>query len=324
MKLKKYAHTHLSILDVRKTKKIVWVLITISMYAYVFFIPNISKVLSHGILAVRNQEGTFYESSIFSKVAILGAFSSPYCVFFFYYILSTEGLTRTAKLLLISSFSFILYTLNVGGRDGIIIWLFSFVGGYCLFNSYLSSSVRKYIHRVGTFFLLITIPVLMFITIARFSVGDTGVVQSLFSYTGQPLPNLSYEIDLTDKIGKRSGEDRVPIALLQEKKVNRMDRIRELMEYGFKANQFKSYIGNFYPSYPIYVLFVFLIIIVIVFRYNFKVEKGIVRTSNLFIAYSWFMVPTVGMFYFYYNDLSGNVYLLIPFFVKLYYKISFK
>lgn len=102
---------------------------------------------------------------------------------------------------------------------------------------------------------IVVVPVLVFITTSRFSgnSNDNSEIESVLSYAGQSLPNLSYTIDLTNKLGFRSGDGQIPIALLQpltgKSDENRHEKIGDLMTYGFKSNQFKSYVGYFYPAY---------------------------------------------------------------------------
>ncbi len=311
---------------------IVVFLIVISLYSCVFFTRNLLTVFSYGIDTVRTKEMVFYQSSIFSKIAIVGAFCSCITVFMFFYTLIQYGMNRTAKLLLFSSFSFILYTLNAAGRDGMVIWALSFVASYCLFYPYLSIALRSKIIKLTKLSVIIILPIFIAFTMARFSKGGeiSKGVESIFSYIGQPLANLSYEIDFTEKIGIRSGDGYYPVEIAQmvfsDKGVpplSRMDRIRSSMELGFRSNQFSSYIGGFYPGYPIYVLFFFVLICFLIFSL-LNVKDGYVKTSTLLISFSWYMILVVGIFYFYYSELSGNVYLLIPFLFSVLLKLKAK
>lgn len=104
-------------------------MIGLSLYSIVFFSINLPKVFALDVKAVRDGHVIFYESSIYSKLAILGAFSSVFCIYFYYYLSILDTLPRIRKLLLFSSISFVLYTLNVAGRDGIVIWGLSFMAG---------------------------------------------------------------------------------------------------------------------------------------------------------------------------------------------------
>lgn len=307
----------------RKLKIVLWGLIGISMYAFVFFALNIPKVFALDIQDVRYGQIIFYESTIFSKIAVLGAFCSVYCIYIYFYCAATNSFPKARKYLLLSSTSFIIYTLNVAGRDGIVIWLLSYIAGYFFFHRYLPVKQIKVTKSVLGAVLIITLPVLIFITSSRFSDSSdkSSGFDSVLSYAGQALPNMSYAIDLTNKIHRRSGDGIFPIALIREITVGNENRFVQMEEdalYGFRSNQFPSYVGFFYPSYPFYVLLIFVILFNIVVVTSGKISRQKFDSVSFLPAYTWSMIPIVGIFYFYYGELIGNVFLILPFFIKMY------
>jgi hypothetical protein len=318
-------NTVLSSISYVRYKVVTNYLIIIGFYSLLFFIKNIAEVIAYGFMEVHQGGLIFYESSLFSKFAVLGAFSSSISIFFFFYTTIKFGYNKRGILLLISSFSFVLYTLNVAGRDGIAIWILSFISLYCLFHQFMAMNLRVKINQFFKYALIPLILVFFIITFSRFAVnkGLSEAMESIYSYIGQPLANLSYSIDYANKQGVRSGEERYPIELLSyifggniDKDVSRMDVIRDLLASGFRANQFHSYIGDFYPAFPIYVLGVFIIICFSVYSIK-KIQNNVVKSSNLLICFAWYMILVVGVFYFYYSEIAGNAFLLLPFIIKL-------
>lgn len=302
-------------------------LIILGVYSLSFFVINIPKVIAYGFSNMRVDMFVFYKSSFFSKIAILGAFSSSTMLFMYFYSLIVYGRTIRANLLLLSSFSFIFYTLNVAGRDGIVIWFLSFLSIYFLFCPFMSSFLRIRILSVLKKVGVVIIPLLLIITIARFSISNDkfAVLESLFSYIGQPLANLSYNIDLTNILGVRSGKGEYPLEILNmifnvdDGGLSRIQKIEEKLLLGFRANQFSSYIGGFYPAYPLIYLFVFLIILYFVIN---KFNK--MTILGMLIGFSWSMIIIVGVFYFYYSQFSGNIYLILPFLYSIILKVKVK
>lgn len=301
------------------------VLVLISIYAFGFFVVNLPKVFAANIVALRDERIVFYSSSIFSKVACLGAFSSVFCIYFYFYYKIKGNEKKLQKWLLISSTSFIVYTLNVAGRDGIVIWALSYLAGVFLFHRYLQAHDVKKIFKLFVFVMLMTLPLLWAITKTRFSSDSSkdSAIESVFSYAGQALPNYTYTIDLTKKIGHRAGEGENPIALLRlltGTETNRFERMDESAQYGFKSNQFSSYIVAFYPSYPFYFLLLFILVMVMIVSSSTKRTHGNFKFEDFIPAFTWYMIPIVGIFYFYYGELIGNVFLLMPFLIKFYLK----
>ena len=308
-----------------KFKIVVYSLIILSLYSIAFFVVNLPKVFALDVKEIREGQIIFYESSIFSKVAVLGAFSSVFCIFFYFYLSALNYNRKICTLLLISSLSFIVYTLNVAGRDGIVIWGFSFLAGFFLFHKYLNKRIIKLIKKGAVLMTIITLPLLIYITGSRFSDSSNSLAgfDSVLSYAGQSLPNLSYEIDLVEKIHRRSGDGTFPIALVRSivgSDENRFDRMDDAAIYGFRSNQFSSYVSFFYPSYSILFLIFFIILFNVIIRSSVKVRQSQFNPIDFIVGYTWYMIPIVGIFYFYYGELIGNVFLLLPFLIRFYLK----
>ncbi len=316
---------HFKELNPVKLKKIAKILIVISIFAICFFGINLPKVFASNIVELRDERIVFYSSSIFSKIACLGAFSSVFCLYIYFYYSALQIENKLSRWLLFSSTSFIFYTLNVAGRDGIVIWALSFLAGVFVFYRFLDRKQLKTISKVFTLVLIFIIPVLWMITSTRFSDSSrkSSGIESVFSYAGQSLPNLSYAIDHTHRIGIYSGEGIFPIALvrsLTDTDIDRFDRMELSADLGFRSNQFASYVSFFYPKYPIYILAIFISLFVLIIKGGTHSSYGKIDFAQFITVFTWCMIPIVGIFYFYYGELIGNVFLLLPFAIKKYLK----
>lgn len=96
-----------------------------------------------------------------------------------------------ALLLMISSFSFVIYILAYVGRDGVVYWLMTALMIFVIFQRHLDRVDRRRISLFGIFgAIMILIPFLM-ITVSRFFDADQGAVWSFFEYFGAQIHNFS-------------------------------------------------------------------------------------------------------------------------------------
>lgn len=297
----------------------------ICFFSILFFSQYIAQVFSNGIVETRNSKSTLYESGIPSKTAVMGAFLSPTALFFFFYNKIQKINFRKLNIALpICSLSFIFYTLNVAGRDGIVIWGLTFLALYTLFYKHLSDSDKKSINKIIFFAFILFIPILIFISTSRFEDSDHGTTISMLNYIGQGLDNLTYNIGVYKYREQSSGNllgtfpVLEPLASLFGYESNlatdTFGKMDVNLALGYRANQFSYFIGSIYPSnFSIYVLFAFIAIIIFVCKFSLILKNNVISTPHLLIAFTWYMIPIVGVFYFYYGSLIGNVFLLVPF-----------
>lgn len=302
------------------------------LYAIVFFASNIKSVLAISVVEVRSSQDAVYESSIYSKIAVLGAFLSPVALFLYFYNQVQLYLSKTQSLLLfVSSLSFVFYTLCVAGRDGIIIWIFTYISCICLFYHHINRDARRKIVRIIIGCTLLLAPIFMFISNERFSSSDSGVMVSMLDYLGKQLYILSEKIDTYLNTGIGNLFPTGHFYLLEKvlglfgyastSHENRFDNMDYLFNAGYEqANQFSYFVGSFYPANTnLLILITFIAICVLVYKLNLKILKGKISTSGLMCAFVWYMIPIVGVFYFYYGSLIGNVFLLMPFIIKIFF-----
>lgn len=306
-------------------------LIVVGLFSCAFFVKNIGAILSMNINDVRNDHITLYESSLFSKLAVLGAFCSPISLFIYFYNKTKNCILVskfTSLLLLFSSASFIFYTLNVAGRDGIVIWLFVYVSLFCLFYPYLNSKFRRNSLKLLIYACILVIPVFIFISNSRFSDTDDGTGMSIIYYMGHQLDTLTHNINVYESTGIRNANIfailELPyvilrgLGVLEESVVNTFDRMDENFLIGYRANEFSYFVGSFYPYQRFVVLVLFILCCYMVYSQNLQSRR--VSIANVLVAFVWYLIPIVGVFYFYYGSVVGNFFLIMVFVVKLYLK----
>jgi oligosaccharide repeat unit polymerase len=331
-------------LNKKRYKVLVFLIISISVYSIFFFGKNLFKVFNSDLSVLKDQvlrDGGFYKSSIFSKIAVFGAYLSPITLFFYFYALLVHEDYKLRILLLISSISFIFYTLNVGGRDGIIIWMLSYVALLCLFYPLLESKIIKNQKKFLLTSMMIFLPILLIISFARF--GDEGsddsnkkVFFSMLNYIGQQPYELSERLEQLSRIDEYNGEPRSIYPLLFNFKdaffgvvnssdVNNKEALRsDSLALGFNTWRFVYYIGDLLTELGMVGLIIVTLIIYFICSTNLKIINDSISISRLLISFAWYMIIIVGVFYFYYGQTVGNAYLITPFLIHFFLKAKLK
>ena len=338
-KFEKKITPNTKIIEIPKTKYkvLVFIVTAISAYSIIFFGKNIGQVFNSDLSVLREEiliHGGFYESSIFSKMAILGAYLSPISLFLYFYSLVVNEHYKFKILLLISSTSFIFYTLNVAGRDGIIIWGISYLALLGLFYPLLQQKVIKNQRKLILISLSIFLPIFLLISNARFGNdkyidSNKQVLYSIINYIGQQPFELSERIEQLQVINY-DGEPRSIYPLLinikdeffgqvnSEDVNNRLELRSNSLDLGLRTWRFVYYIGDILTELGMLGLIIFTAIIYFICSINLKIFNNTISISRLLISFSWYMIIIVGVFYFYYGQLIGNVFLVIPFLIHFY------
>lgn len=323
--------------DHRKNLIVMSFVVLIGLYSLLFFMNNLGSVFSSDLTTLRyviQEEGAFYESSIYSKVAVFGAYLSPLALFLFFYSCVTGFSRKYSFLLLLSSLSFILYTLNVAGRDGIVIWLLNYGALFCFF--YRISSNKLIRNQVVLLFSIsmFVVPVFLYISFQRFSSCggfDHKVLFSGVDYLGQQLYELSSRLDILSTVDYR-GEPRNIIPSFYSlweivcgevgSVVTRYDLRLDSMSVGLKTYRFTFFVGDIVTELGMLGVFLYTLIASSVFYSNLKIVNNCISLSRMILVFLWYMPIIVGVFYFYYGQLVGNVFLLFAFMVYLFYRIK--
>lgn len=343
-KFEKKITSEIKIIEIEKEryKVLVFLIVTISVYSIFFFGKNLSQVFNSDLSTLRNQiviDGGFYESSVFSKIAVFGAYLSPITLFLYFYTLAVDDNYKLRIGLLFSSTSFIFYTLNVAGRDGIIIWLITYLALLCLFYPLLEREIIKNQKKLILTGMMIFLPILLIISFARFARfevegsddSNKNVLFSMINYIGMQPFELSDRIEQLEIIDY-NGEPRSIYPLLfnirdaffgigNDSDINNRFELRSgSLDLGLKTQKFVYYIGDLISELGMSGLIIFTTIIYFICRINLKIIDGSVSISRLLISFTWYMIIIVGVFYFYYGQVVGNVFLLTPFLIHFYLK----
>jgi oligosaccharide repeat unit polymerase len=326
-------------LNEKRYEVLVIIMIIISFYSIAFFGQNISKVFNSDLSVLRNQifqNGGFYESSIFSKIAVLGAYLSPVSLFLYFYTLVINGNYKYKLLLLLSSTSFIFYTLNVAGRDGIIIWVLTYLALLCLFYPLLERKVIRNQRKLILISVGVLLPIILIISTARFGNSgynsDKDVFYSMLAYIGQQPFEFSDRIEQLQVINY-DGEPRLIYPLLINVKEaifglnssdigNRFDLRSDSINLGLKTQRFVYYIGDLFTELGMLGLIMVTCIMYYIYSINLRIIDDSISISRLLTSFSWYMIIIVGVFYFYYGQLIGNVFLLTPFLINYYLNVK--
>jgi oligosaccharide repeat unit polymerase len=343
-KFEKEITSEIKIIELEKERYefLVFFIVSISVYSIFFFGKNIFQVFNSDLSVLRNQimvDGGFYESSIFSKIAVFGAYLSPIALFLYFYTLAVHENYKLRMLLLLSSTSFIFYTLNVAGRDGIIIWVITYLALLCLFYPLLEREIIKNQKKLILTSMMIFLPILLIISFARFAQFDVegsddsnkNVLFSMINYIGMQPYELSDRIEQLEIIDY-NGEPRSIYPLLfnirdaffgvvNDSDINNRNELRsESLDLGLKTQKFVYYIGDLLSELGMLGLIIVTSIIYFICRINLKIIDSSISISRLLISFTWYMIIIVGVFYFYYGQVVGNVFLLTPFLIHFYLK----
>ena len=325
-----------------RCKVVIITLILISVYSIIFFGKNMIEVFNSDLSVLKDKvliDGGFYKSSIFSKIAVFGAYLSPITLFIYFYALVTHENIKFRVLLLLSSTSFIFYTLNVGGRDGISIWLLSYLALFGLFYPLLERKIIKNQRRLLLTSMVIFLPIFLLLSVARFgndgSDSNKNVVYSLLAYMGQQPFELSDRIQNLDGVNY-IGEPRSIYPLLfnirdtffgiaYSSDINNRNVLRsDSLALGLKTQQFVYYIGDILTELGMVGLITFTSILYFICSTNLKIINNSISISRMLISFSWYMIIIVGVFYFYYGQVVGNVFLIMPFLIYFYLNAELK
>lgn len=326
-------------LSEKKYKVLFFLIVSLSVYSIFFFGKNIFQVFNSDLSTLRNQiliDGSFYESSIFSKIAVFGAYLSPITLFLYFYTLAVYENYKLRILLFLSSTSFIFYALNVGGRDGIVIWLITYFALLCLFYPLLEREIIKNQKKLILIAIAILLPIFLLISTARFGSdisadadSNKDVLYSILEYIGEQPFELSDRIEQLEIIDY-DGEPRSIYPLLfnirdaffgigNDSDIdNRFELRSNSIDLGLKTWRFTYYIGDIVTELGLLGLIIFTAILYFVCSINLKIIDNSISISRLLISFSWYMIIIVGVFYFYYGQVVGNVFLLTPFLIYFY------
>jgi hypothetical protein len=307
------------------------------LLANFFFLPFALAGLTGDInlnrIAIQYLAGSKLEdfgivNSIFTLLANLFILNQ---LCFFINLIPRNGKRNVFKawLLLISSFSYVVYILAYVGRDGVVLWLMSYLFCYLLFRDFLARNVlRKLKFFFALTLTLLLIPFFM-ITIARFSNLEGGVSWWILNYGGQQLRNfndhyLILETLAYGRIGFPVFVDLFELVTFSEFQALDMDvMFLYFLNNGVNAWVFTTFIGSIMLDFgKIWTLF-FLCLFSLSARSILKTvsTKGVLEFSNMLILTLLYQVVFWGVFYF--KQYATNYYMIFIILLFVLFKISY-
>lgn len=305
-------------------------LIVGGMIAIAFFLPFAIKSLSGDIGSNRNLQVA--QGVAFAKWGIVNSICSLLANCFIFAIIcaflnllpgNTLRSKRRARLLMISSLSYVVYVLAYVGRDGVVYWSMSFLFCYFLFKKFLAEKMRIMMKRF--FFVMLPLFVIpfMMITISRFSGSPIGVFWEIVNYGGQQVRHFNDHYIINAPI--YHGRFEFPIlwdfkSLLGASKASSFD-VRDTMEYYERYRTvpwvFSTFIGTLMMDIGKISALSFLLLLSLLIRKTYRRINGtgIFRFSQLLIFTLFYQFVFWGVFY---NRMyAANYYMLFIIFVFL-------
>ncbi len=285
-------------------------IIFLSLFSIIFFTPTVIDVFSVENLGdariLMTQEGPFVEVSIWNTIASVSAslYTIALILFFIYRAKGTNK--KMSILLLASSFSYVFNVFAYVGRDGVVFWIFSFIGTYWLFRNYISSKDKKTIRKYFNIFLIIAIPLFMAITFDRFSDNP---LAGIISYMGQSFPNftLAYHADYPV-----SGGNSFPLF----KEILGLPMTESYRgEFGGTVTWvFGTFLKSFLLNFDIIGTIILGLGMGLILKLTFRKNSNVFYFHQLFIYFLYFQIFSQGVFYFRQYGRGGNLFIVLSFF----------
>ena len=198
-----------------------------------------------------------------------------------------------AYLLLLSSFSYVVYILAYVGRDGAVFWLMSYGFCFLLFKKFLyKGDLRKLKRFFVLSFILLLIP-FMVITFARFSGSIGGPGWQMLDYAGQQVRNFNdhYKIEAPLQCG--AFEFPVFVKLIEFLDIVDIPEFDIVSYYSYYLDEdvlpwvFTTFIGSLMIDFGKVGTLAFLFLMSLVMRGALKkaMKTGILDFSNLTYLY---------------------------------------
>lgn len=321
---KDQAFTHIKIENFKVYKWLENIVMLGGYISIIFFLPFAITSLS-GDVEVNRLTTAIFQQTVLAQYGIFNTLFSLFSnlfilTIFFAFLNFTDQDNKRKKikgyLLLISSFSYVVYVLAYVGRDGIVYWSLTYLFIYLLLKKFISSSIRKkllysYLIVVG----LLIIP-FMIISVARFSETVGGVSWQLLDYAGQQIKNFNDSFYVESPL--LNGQFSYPIFSdlfrfigFNFERLKVEDIFPYYLSYGVDPWIFKTFIGEYIMDFGKIGTLVFLVIFYFVVKTNLKKvsAEGTFSFSSLIFFILFYQMILWGVFYF--RFYSMNLYIII-------------
>jgi oligosaccharide repeat unit polymerase len=308
--------------------RLVFFLVPLIIFSFISIYDSINllrKTSGMGIVEMRyayNQR-VLYDSRtglLISYVKNLASILYPICIFFFFYIIHYyPSKILFATLLIISSLSIGVHGLTIAGRDSMVQWIIMFGCNYLLFKHLITKYLKRKILLIGSFLIIISSVVIVFITMQRFGDRPKDVVDSSLSYFGQGFINFSKYFELFPD-GSFFGKMTFPALFPVEERVSPANVNDNFPGISFFLNVFPTMIGSFYMDFGylgtiVLSLLIFLLLLLIKRLY-------IKSFTYCFLFILILQVLICGLFWFMHTSLMFQKIFLLLLLISIYKKLT--
>lgn len=317
-----YHHTHPVNEIVDPNTKVIKLLCLLIIGCSVLLIPDLISAGSSGILQLFTDANAGKEAymeqiemvqdsgkAIRNIPGVLYNMLSDITVFLFFYILTLGNKNKWIIFgMVFSVLVGIIQPILRGQRGGVVTGMLTVIGGYMLFQPYISQSIRKYTRNIGIAALIaFSIPIIA-ITFSRFGKEGSGVGGFVNWYVGQG--SLYFNNYALNPGGTRNGDRTVNYfkrLVTNDVPNNFVERRDKYHNLELDDNYFSTFVGDFCIDFgPIVTFIIFMAFAVIMTYYVRTKNKKITVYQLLLIFFALCISLQGGMTLFSYSD-SGNL-----------------
>ncbi len=291
-----------------------------SVVAIAFFLPFALNALSGNVGENRWNLGQIEEQlgshGLINTIMSLAGnlfFLSILLAFVNFSTLGRGGSARRAKILLVLSSVYVVYTSAYVSRDGFVSWVFLFTFLYLFFRDFMPGAGRRWVKRMA---LVIALPALIafsVITMSRFSSQDSSVLAEdgsllkwLLVYSGSQVFNFNdqYLIDAPPTMGLVYFKEVVKLAdvatgAARQPLVNE-DWWENYTAYGVEPWSFQTFVGSFVLDLTNWGALLLTMGIAVCTRASLRkqAKTGVFDFSNLLYFLLLSQIVLQGVFYY--------------------------
>ena len=257
---------------------------------------------------------------LISYIKNLASTLYPICIFFFFYI--SHYYPRKilfAILLIISSLSIGVHGLTIAGRDSMVQWIIMFGCNYLLFKHLITKRFKRKILLLGSFIIIISSVVIVFITMQRFGERPKDVVDSSLSYFGQGFINFSKYFELFPG-GSFFGKMTFPVLFPVDERVSPAYLNDNFPGISFYLNVFPTMIGTFYMDFGYLGT---IVLSLLIFFLLLLIKRLYIKSLNYcFLFILILQVLICGLFWFMHFSLMFQKIFLLLLLYSIYKKLN--
>ena len=261
--------------------------------------------------------------SLFGNLFILAQ------VFAFMNLIPRNGKRKNVKafLLLLSSFSYIIYIFAYVGRDGIIYWIMSCLYCYFLFRSLITKDDLKKLKLLFVFSGSVLLILFFLISVSRFSESRAGTGWNILNYGGMQIKAFNDYYRIVPPLGYGRTNFPVFVQILEfvgfeiKKAPEELERFSYYLDESVKPWLFGTFIVNMIIDFGKIGALAFLCLMSLITRKTLKKVSatGIFDFSNLVLFILLYQIVYWGVFYF--RQYSANYYMIFMILLFIMFKV---